>query len=80
MIFARLLTLSIAIEWIMVSDMTDEITILISVRTQMQGSQVETELSLDRKNWNAMTSNEKEDECRDAMFDLIEWNWRIEDD
>ncbi len=47
--------------------------IKVSVRTDRVGSKCET--ILDEPFWDTMSDQEKEETCRDVMFNMIDWDY-----
>jgi len=52
--------------------------ITVSVRTNKVGSNSEREFEVEDEDWNSATEEEREEWCRDVMFDMIEWNYTTE--
>jgi hypothetical protein len=55
--------------------MGDTVKIMVSISTQKVGSECVDEIEFDRDAWESMTDDEKEEACREAAFNMIEWNW-----
>ena len=55
----------------------DDIEIIVSVRTDIVGSKVETTVSFDREEWEGMSEEERDSACRDEIFNLIEWDYEV---
>jgi hypothetical protein len=58
---------------------TNIVKIKIKISTNKVGSECETTLEFDRDVWESMTDDEKDDECRDAAFEYIDWYWEKTD-
>ncbi len=58
----------------------DKIKVKVSVSTWKVGSQTETELEFNRDEWEEMSDEERDDICREQMFELIEWNYEVVSD
>jgi hypothetical protein len=58
--------------------MSETITVRVYVRTNKIGSECDTELEFDRDEWEAMSEQEREDACRDAVWNMAEWNYEVE--
>lgn len=55
--------------------MSDKVQIRVSISTQKVGSECTDVVEFDRNVWDAMTDDEKEDACREAAFNMVEWHW-----
>ena len=58
--------------------MSDEIEITVSVNIGLVGCNRSETLSMLRDEWEDMTEDEREDCCKEVMFDLIEWNYEVQ--
>lgn len=54
-----------------------KITIKVSVSTTKNLSTSETEFELNEADWLSMSEREREDVCREQMFQLNDWNYQI---
>lgn len=55
--------------------MSDKIRIRVSISTQKIGSKCVDEIEFERAEWESLTDEEKESECRDTAFSMMEWDW-----
>lgn len=55
--------------------MDNMIRVKITIRTNKVGSESKTEMEFDAADWNSMTNSEREEVCREAAFEMIEWNF-----
>lgn len=53
--------------------MTRKITVYVS--TDKIGSGCNTEIEVDAKEWEEADSKERDEICKEAMFDMIEWGY-----
>jgi hypothetical protein len=56
-----------------------KVIVVVSVATPLVGSRYEMDLDFDADEWNEMSEAEREKTCREAMFDMIEWNWEVKE-
>lgn len=54
---------------------SDIIKVRVTAHTNKVGSDCLDELEFERKEWNAMSDEQKEEACRDAAFQMMEWYW-----
>lgn len=52
--------------------------IKITIRTNKVGSLCEDILEFEDEEWEGMSEKEREEVCRSAAFDMMEWNYREE--
>lgn len=52
----------------------------ITVSTRKVGSRCDDVVDIDKSDLEEADFNEVNDWARDAMFEMVEWNWRLEDD
>lgn len=57
--------------------MSEKVAIKVYVKTKYVGSQDETYIELDRDEYDSMTEEEVENMCRDEMFEMLEWGYRV---
>ena len=60
------------------SDKPEKIRIKIHAETDMVGSRVERIVEWDRKDWEEMSGQEKEEAMQDELWNLIEWGYEVE--
>lgn len=58
----------------------DDITIKVSVSLGLANCQMEITFTYDREQWEDLSDEEREETCKEAMFDMIEWSYEKEDD
>lgn len=58
--------------------MSETVKIKVRIETSVVGSECIDTLEIDRKVWDAMTEEQREETAREAAFGMIEWNWEIE--
>ncbi len=51
------------------------VTVRVTARTRCIGSSDYINLSFTREEWEDMDAQEREEECKEAMFSMIEWTW-----
>ncbi|WP_323016383.1 hypothetical protein [Castellaniella sp.] len=59
--------------------MSGIIRIKVEVSTNKVGSDDYNIVEFDRDEWNALTDAQREQYCREVMFEMIEWNWEETD-
>lgn len=57
----------------------ENIKIKVSVSTNKVKSLCESFVSIEAEDWNEMSEDEREEFCRDEMFQMIDWNYEIVD-
>lgn len=57
--------------------MSDTVKIKVHVSTGKVGSRVGTEIEVDADDWADMDAKERDEMCRDRMFELIEWGYEV---
>lgn len=55
--------------------MSDEIEISITVSTDKVGSECKDSLIVDREDWENMSDDEKDEECKETAFQMIDWSY-----
>ena len=45
------------------------------IQTDRQGSLCEDSFQIDDEEWGNLSEEEKEEMCRDAAFNYLEWGW-----
>lgn len=55
--------------------MTDMLTIRVSVRTDKVGSECTDEIEIERSEWAAMTDEQRDEMCRDVVWNMAEWSY-----
>lgn len=55
--------------------MSNNVKILVRVRTEKVGSECREMVEFDRTDWEAMSPEEREDELREVVWNMAEWNW-----
>ena len=55
----------------------DEITIEVWVSTWKVGSECKAEITVDREEWEEMTTEERDEICFDAAQSVFEWGYKI---
>jgi len=58
--------------------MSETVKIKVKIKTGVVGSECTDTLEIDRKVWDAMTEDQREDAAREVAFSMAEWNWEIE--
>lgn len=58
--------------------MSDVITVTVYVRTDKIGSRCTREIEFDAEEWADMSESEKDEVCRETMFEMIEWGFNAE--
>ena len=53
------------------------VTIEVSARTDMVGSKSTRQERFDREDWEEMDEHERDKECMEIMFEIIEWDWKV---
>ena len=54
---------------------TREMVIKFWIQTDRQGSLCEDSFQIDDEEWGNLSEEEKEEMCRDAAFNYLEWGW-----
>jgi hypothetical protein len=55
--------------------MVETVKIRVYISTNRVGSECSDEIEFDREEWESMSEDEREDACRDAAFNWMEWGW-----
>ena len=55
--------------------MAETIEIKVWVSTEKIGSECSTTLEFYKEDWEEMTDSERDEACRDSMFEMIEWGY-----
>ena len=55
--------------------MSQKITIVVRIRTDAIGSQCEDEITMNRKRWESLSDSVKEAICKEAAFNMMEWDY-----
>lgn len=53
----------------------DIVRIRVHIGTNKVGSECTDELDFEREVWEAMSEEERDEICRDAAFNCMEWGW-----
>lgn len=54
-----------------------QVKIKVSVGTRKVGSRTDTEIEIDAEDWEDMSEEEREQFCMEAMFEMIDWDWKL---
>jgi len=56
--------------------MSNNVKILVSVRTDKVGSECQDTVEFERADWEVMSQEEREDALREVVWNMAEWNWK----
>lgn len=51
--------------------------ILVRVRTDKVGSDCKAEIEVDAEEWEDMNAQERDELCRNTVFEMIEWGYEV---
>lgn len=57
--------------------MSETVKIKVKIKTNVADSECIDTLEIDRKVWDTMTEEQREDAAREAAFSMAEWNWEV---
>lgn len=57
--------------------MGDTVKVKVWVHTNKIGSECHDIVEFDREEWESMTDDEKDDICKDAAFNNMDWGWKV---
>ena len=59
--------------------MSDVVKVKVWVKTDIVNSTCEDVIELDREEWESMTEDQREDFCRDVVWNMAEWGYEADE-